>query len=131
MGRHRRILDDAASAFPNARPAMKLERISAAAQTELPNAKPLSRNQSVSKIRAPVPERKRTPQRTATRVLCDPTTWDVCLARDTCDFCELVNIAQRSARPQQHSREPAIMPRLAASTKSVSLNASMAMNSDM
>ena len=82
---------------------MKLERISAAAQIELPKAKPLSRSHSVSKIRAPVPERKRTPQRTATRPLCDPTTWDACLARDTWDFCELLNIAQRSARPQHHS----------------------------
>src|SRR4029077_7152094 len=81
---------------------MKLERISAAAQTELPNAKPLSRSHSVSKIRAPVPEKKRTPQRTATRPLCAPTTCDACLARDTPDFCELFSIAQRSARPQHH-----------------------------
>src|SRR5512132_536917 len=82
---------------------MKLERISAAAQIELPKAKPLSRSHSVSKISAPVPERKRTPQRTATRPLCDPTAWDACLPRDTWDFCELVNIAQSSARPQHHS----------------------------
>jgi hypothetical protein len=45
---------------------MKLERISAAAQIELPNARPLNRNHSVSKINAPVPEKKSTPQRTAT-----------------------------------------------------------------
>src|SRR6476659_2862078 len=82
---------------------MKLDRISAAAQVELPKAKPLSRSQSVSKIRAPVPERKRTPQRTATRPLCDPTKCDASFARDAWDFCELVNIAQRSARPQHHS----------------------------
>src|SRR5262249_30331763 len=82
---------------------MKLERISAAAQTELPNAKPLSRSHSVSKISAPVPERKRTPHRTATRPLCNPTSYDVCLAQDMWDFCELVNIAQRSACPQ-HQR---------------------------
>src|SRR5207247_10464574 len=100
-GRIRNFVD-AAIAVPSARPAMKLERISAAAQIELPNVKPLSRNQSVSKIRAPVPERKRTPQRTATRPLCDTAAWDACVARDTWDFCELVNIAQRSARPQHH-----------------------------
>jgi len=46
---------------------MKLERISAAAQTELPNAKPLSRSHSVSKINAPRPERKRIPEKTARR----------------------------------------------------------------
>src|SRR5215470_14357392 len=102
-GRHRGILDDAAIAFPNARPAMKLERISAAAQIELPNAKPLSRNQSVSKIRAPVPDRNRTPQRTTTRPPCNPAPRDACLARDTGDFWELVNIAQRSSGPQHQS----------------------------
>src|SRR3954470_2246773 len=80
---------------------MKLERINAAAQTELPNAKPLSRSHSVSKISAPVPERKRTPQRTATRPLCDPTS-GACLSQDTCAFCELLCIAQSLARPQHH-----------------------------
>ena len=100
-GRHRRILVDAASAFPKARPVMKLERISATAQTEFPNAKPLSRSHSVSKISAPVPERKRTAQKTATRPLCDSTTSDGCLVPATWDFCELVNIAQRSVHPQQ------------------------------
>jgi len=39
-------------------PAMKLERIKAADQIELPKVKPLKRNQSVSKIREPIPERK-------------------------------------------------------------------------
>jgi hypothetical protein len=56
---------------------MKLERISAAAQIELPNAKPLSRSHSVSKISAPVPERKRTPQSTATFTRWDPIACDV------------------------------------------------------
>jgi len=37
---------------------MKLERIKAADQIELPKVKPLKRNQSVSKIREPIPERK-------------------------------------------------------------------------
>src|SRR5215475_6728477 len=82
---------------------MKLERISAAAQTELPNAKPLRRSHSVSKISAPVPERKRTAQKRATRPRCDPMATDVSLVRDTCDFCELITIAYRSGRPQHHS----------------------------
>jgi hypothetical protein len=46
---------------------MKLERIKAADQTELPKAKPLKRNQSVSKSRALHPERKRMPERIAMR----------------------------------------------------------------
>jgi hypothetical protein len=56
-------------AFPNARPAIKLERIKAADHTEFPNAKPLSRSQRVSKMSALIPERKRIPERIATRIL--------------------------------------------------------------
>jgi hypothetical protein len=47
---------------------MKLERIRAAAQIELPNASPLNRSQSVSKINALIPERKRTTERIASRI---------------------------------------------------------------
>src|SRR5215216_7275414 len=81
---------------------MKLERINAVAQIELPKAKPLSRSHSVSKIRAPVPERKRTPQSTATRLLCDDTTSGACRISDTRDVCELLGIAQSSAHLQHH-----------------------------
>src|SRR5216117_2563014 len=48
---------------------MKLERINAAAQTELPNARPLNRNHRVSKISAPMPDRKRIPDRIAMRIV--------------------------------------------------------------
>ena len=48
---------------------MKLERINAAAQTELPNANPLNRNHRVSKISAPMPDKNKIPERTATRAL--------------------------------------------------------------
>jgi hypothetical protein len=47
---------------------MKLERIRAAAQTEFPKARPLSRSQSVSKMSAPIPDRKRIPDRIAMRI---------------------------------------------------------------
>src|SRR5207248_10980675 len=50
---------------------MKLERINAAAQMEFPNARPLNRSQSVSKISATIPDRKRMAERTATGTL----TW--------------------------------------------------------
>jgi hypothetical protein len=49
-------------------PAMKLERINAADQIELPKVKPLRRSQSVSKISEPIPERKRTLDRIAMRL---------------------------------------------------------------
>src|SRR5206468_10894239 len=81
---------------------MKLERISAAAHVELPKANPLSRSHSVSKIRAPVPERKRTAQRMATLPLCRVATWDAYFSPDTGDVCELRAIAQSSARAQHH-----------------------------
>jgi hypothetical protein len=46
---------------------MKLERISAADQTEFPKAKPLSRSQSVWKRSALQPERKEMAETVATR----------------------------------------------------------------
>jgi hypothetical protein len=46
---------------------MKLERIRAADQTELPKANPLSRSQRVWKRRALLPERKRMPETIAIR----------------------------------------------------------------
>src|SRR5947209_15457889 len=52
---------------PSARPAMKLERMRAAAQTELPKARPLTRSHSVSKINALTPDRKRIPETIAVR----------------------------------------------------------------
>lgn len=54
-------------AFPRARPAIKLERIKAADQTEFPKAKPLSRSQRVWKRSALLPERKRMAETIATR----------------------------------------------------------------
>ena len=49
-------------------PAMKLERIKAANQIELPKVKPLRRNQRVSKMSALMPDRNRMPERIATRI---------------------------------------------------------------
>ena len=49
-------------------PAMKLERIKAADQIELPKLKPLSRSQRVSKMSALMPDRNRIPERIATRI---------------------------------------------------------------
>src|SRR2546429_8483825 len=54
-------------ALPRASPAMKLERIKAADQTEFPKAKPLSRSQRVWKRSALLPERKRIAETIATR----------------------------------------------------------------
>ena len=47
---------------------MKLERIKAANQIELPKVKPLRRNQSISKMGALMPDRNRMPERIATRI---------------------------------------------------------------
>jgi len=69
---------------------MKLERINAAAQTELPNARPLRRNQRVSNISAPIPDRKRMPERTATgalrRGVCDYAAYDTLDSRASWDL---------------------------------------------
>lgn len=81
---------------------MKLERISAAAQTELPNANPLTRNHSVSKISAPMPEKKRTTQTIAMRAVCGPVARDKSRPRAARDSCELLIIAQNGAHLQQY-----------------------------
>ena len=81
---------------------MKLERISAAAQTELPNANPLTRNHSVSKINAPMPEKKRTKQTIAVRAVCGPVARDASRPRAARDSCELLIIAQNGAHLQQY-----------------------------
>jgi len=59
-------------ALPRARPAIKLERIKAADQTEFPKANPLSRSQRVWKRSALHPERKRMAETIATRTLSEP-----------------------------------------------------------
>jgi hypothetical protein len=62
---------------------MKLERINAAAQTELPNARPLSRNQSVSNMSAPIPDRKRMAEKIVTGTL--PRGLGICTSDETGD----------------------------------------------
>src|SRR2546430_2239799 len=81
---------------------MKLERISAAAQAELPNASPLNRNHSVSKISAPMPEKKRRAQTIAVPAVCGPVARDAALSRAAQDSCELLIIAQNGAHLQQY-----------------------------
>jgi hypothetical protein len=48
---------------------MKLERINAAAQTELPNTIPLNLSQRVSNMSAPIPDKKRMEERMVTGAL--------------------------------------------------------------
>src|SRR5262245_52930815 len=60
---------------------MKLERINAAAQTELPNASPLSLSQRVSNTSAPIPDRKRIVEKIVTGAL--PPEFFVCACDNT------------------------------------------------
>src|SRR3984893_13834779 len=72
-GRAVRNFQRAAIALPAARPAMKLDKISAADQTEFPKARPLRRSQSVSNKSALHPERKRITETKATGTAQDST----------------------------------------------------------
>jgi len=60
---------------------MKLERIRAADQTELPKARPLSRSQRVWKRSALHPERKRIAEIIATRIFSKPWMFSAGAAR--------------------------------------------------
>src|SRR5436190_17911851 len=75
---------------------MKLERISAAAQIELPNANPLNRNHRVSKMSAPVPERNKIPERIAIRPVpakfCERSVCDTCDTREARSLTDLLLI---------------------------------------
>ena len=87
---------------------MKLERINAAAQVELPKARPLSRSQSVSKISAPIPDRNRIAERTATGTLTwtryDWVPYDTCASGAGWD---LFIIAKTGGNPQNdRARDP-------------------------
>src|ERR1700704_5614068 len=78
-------------ALPRARPAIKLERIKAADQTEFPKAKPLSRSQRVWKRSALLPERKRMTETIATR-----TSQSL-----RCSPLEAANTKRKARRPWQ------------------------------
>src|SRR5712691_1006956 len=67
-GRAIRFFQRAAIVLPTAKPAMKLDKIKAADQTEFPNASPLNRNQSVSNRSALHPDKKRISEIRTTRM---------------------------------------------------------------
>lgn len=87
---------------------MKLERINAAAQTELPKAKPLNLSQRVSKISAPIPDKKRMAEKIVTGAL--PRGLGVCTPYDASDSradWDLFIIAKMRGKPQNNSaRDP-------------------------
>jgi hypothetical protein len=82
---------------------MKLERINAAAQTELPNARPLNRNHKVSKISAPIPDRNKIPERIATRALARRFGER---ARNPCVVCDLLIIVGWFLTTDRHEWTP-------------------------
>src|SRR6266513_4200685 len=102
---------------------MKLERINAAAQTELPNASPLSRSQSVSNMSAPIPDRKRTPERIVTGA---PTgAVRDCASCDTCNSgtgWDLFIITRTGGNPQSNGTRDASHERACKDTQLCRVN---------
>src|SRR5262249_16669270 len=81
---------------------MKLERISAAAHTELPNDRPLNRNHRVSKISAPIPDRNSTAQMVTMRSVAGTVCGElVCAFACTVVVIDLLRIgrAASNSRP--------------------------------